>query len=295
MEYYVPKAFLFYSQYPFYNTFYNICYKLQIYNEFYMEDSLPLEILIYCLVNYIPNPIKNNIVIKDFNPNITIPKLSGYPYVDFNLCEIFNSIPIKEFIKVYILAFLEIDTLFFSPNLEKLNLFMYMLYILNYPLTDSNYFWHIKSISKNKLNNISEMIGSIFLGVNSEFNIKAIELENLNNVSFIVNLENKKNIINIISHNKESEELNSLIHYIHNILNHKTTKSFFLLDSLLSLKHKLKAIKKIYDLKAKKESNSFFYVDKFIIEINRLIQEAFYDFILTFLIFLKNDYLYDYS
>ena len=295
MEYYVPKAFLLYSQYPFFNTFYNICYKLHIYNEFYMEDSLPLEILIHCLVNYIPNPIKNNIIIKDFKPNITIPKLSGYPYLDFNLCEIFNTIPIKEFIKIYILAFLEVDTLFFSPNLEKLNLFMYMLYILNYPLTDSNYFWHIKSISKNDINSLSEMIGSIFLGVNAEFNIKNIELEDLTNVSFIVNLENKKNIINNISHSKESEELNSLTQYIHNILNHKETKSFFLLDSLLSLKHKLKVIKQIYDKKAKKELNSFFYVDKYVIEINRLIQEAFYDFILTFLIFVKNDYLYDYS
>ena len=260
-----------------------------------MEDSLPLEILIHCLVNYIPNPIKNNIIIKDFKPNITIPKLSGYPYLDFNLCEIFNTIPIKEFIKVYILAFLEVDTLFFSPNLEKLNLFMYMLYILNYPLTDSNYFWHIKSISKNNINSLSEMIGSIFLGVNAEFNIKNIELENLTNVSFIVNLENKKNIINNISHSKESEELNSLTQYIHNILNHKETKSFFLLDSLLSLKRKLKAIKQIYDKKVKKELNSFFYVDKYVIEINRLIQETFYDFILTFLIFVKNDYLYDYS
>ena len=295
MEYYVPKAFLLYSQYPFFNTFYNICYKLHIYNEFYMEDSLPLEILIHCLVNYIPNPIKNNIIIKDFKPNITIPKLSGYPYLDFNLCEIFNTIPIKEFIKIYILAFLEVDTLFFSPNLEKLNLFMYMLYILNYPLTDSNYFWHIKSISKNDINSLSEMIGSIFLGVNAEFNIKNIELENLTNVSFIVNLENKKNIINNISHSKESEELNSLTQYIHNILNHKETKSFFLLDSLLSLKHKLKVIKQTYDKKVKKELNSFFYVDKYVIEINRLIQEAFYDFILTFLIFVKNDYLYDYS
>ena len=295
MEYYVPKAFLLYSQYPFFNTFYNICYKLHIYNEFYMEDSLPLEILIHCLVNYIPNPIKNNIIIKDFKPNITIPKLSGYPYLDFNLCEIFNTIPIKEFIKIYILAFLEVDTLFFSPNLEKLNLFMYMLYILNYPLTDSNYFWHIKSISKNDINSLSEMIGTIFLGVNAEFNIKNIELENLTNVSFIVNLENKKNIINNISHSKESEELNSLTQYIHNILNHKETKSFFLLDSLLSLKHKLKVIKQTYDKKVKKELNSFFYVDKYVIEINRLIQEAFYDFILTFLIFVKNDYLYDYS
>ena len=296
MEYYVPKAFLFYSQYPFFNTFYNICYKIHIYNEFYMEDSLPLEILIYCLVNYIPNPIKNRIVIEDFKPNITIPKLSGYPYLDFNLCEIFNSIPIKEFIKIFILAFLELETLFFSPNLEKLNLFMYMLYILNYPLTDSNYFWHIKSISKNDINSVGEMIGSIFLGVNTEFNNKTINTQNLSNVNYIVNLENKKNTINFLSNTKESEELNKLIKYIHNLLTHKESRSFFLGESLIYLKRALKRIKQVYDSKVcKKELDSFFYVDKIVMEINRLIQEAFYDFILTFLIFLKNDYLYDYS
>ena len=90
IEYFVPKAFLIYSQYPYFTTFYNICYKLLIYKEFYIEEEIPIEILIYCLVNYIPNPIKNEIIIKDFKPSISIPKLSGYPYIDFDLCQIFN-------------------------------------------------------------------------------------------------------------------------------------------------------------------------------------------------------------
>ena len=295
IEYYVPKAFLIYSQYPYFTTFYNICYKLLIYKDFYMEEQIPIEILIYCLVNYIPNPIKNNIIIKDFKPNISIPKLSGYPYIDFDLCQIFNSIPIKEFIKIYILVNLELDILFFSPDLEKLNIFMYMLFILNYPLTDSNYFWHIRSISKKDLDFGDEIVGTIFIGINTSFNSN-INLKSFRNLNFIVDMENKNPIINNICQNKESKELNKLLNYIHNILNHKEKKSSFLLEPLLDLKHKLKRIKKEYNAKVIKNNlDSFFNVDEKIIQINRQIQEAFYDFVLTFLILFKNDYLYDYS
>ena len=46
-KYYVPKAFLIYSQYPYFTTFYNICTKLQIYNDFYVYDQILLEIFIY--------------------------------------------------------------------------------------------------------------------------------------------------------------------------------------------------------------------------------------------------------
>ena len=291
----MAKAFLLYSQYPYFTAFYNICYKLHIYNEFYFEDKIPIEVLIYCLVNYIPNPIKKCIIIQDFKPNIIIPKLSGYPYIDFDFCKIFNTIPIKEFIKIYILVLLELDILIFSPDIEKLNLFMYMLYILNYPLTDTNYFWHIKSISKNDINKASEAMGTVFLGINSNYNPN-FNLNNFRNLNFIVDLEKKKDLIKNISKSKESQELNNLLIYIDKLLKHKEKKSYFLYDCLILLKRKIKKIKKEYHLKfGKKKLDSFFYVDNNIIHINRRIQEAFYDFILSFLIFLQNDYLYDYS
>ena len=298
-EYYVPKAFLIYSQYPYFTTFYHICYKLQIYNEFYIEDQIPIEILIYCLVNFIPSPIKNKIILMDFKPNIIIPKLTGYPYIDFDLCKIFNLLPIKEFIKIYIIVFLELDLLIFSHDLEKLNIFMYMIYIINYPLLDSNYFWHIKSISKKDFNIANELMGSIFLGVNTDYN-KNIDLKNFKSLNFVVDLEtkNKKKIINYINQGKESEETSILLNYIHKLLKHKEKRSIFLKDCLILLKRKLKAIKKEYIAKIGKKnlkSNSFFYVDENISLLNRKIQEAFYDFNLTIIRILKNDYKYDYS
>ena len=156
-SYYVPKALLIFSQYPCFTTFHNICLNVlsEIKNRNNKDNNnIPIEILLYCLVNYIPSPINKKLILNLF-PNddqtILIPNLSGYPYIDFDLCKIFNIIPINEFIKIYLLTFLEIALLFFSSDLEKLNLFMFILNILNYPLIDSNNYWYIKSISKKEL------------------------------------------------------------------------------------------------------------------------------------------------
>jgi hypothetical protein len=292
-EYYVPKAFVILSQYPYFTTFYEIC-SMVVNNNFEIEKNIPMEILIYSYLNYIPSPIKNNILLKDFNTNIFIPKLTGYPYADFDICKIFNIIPIKDFIKIYILIFLELDLLFFSPNIEKLNIFMYILYILNYPLTDSNYFWHIKSISKNDVEFGDRSLNTSFTGVNSEFdwNLNYKEYQNLN---FIIDMENKKNFISVIRSNKESNEINKLLIYIHNILHHKRIdKSYFLSDILMILKRRIKKVLKDYSSKiSSNNSESFFHVDKNIIERNRDIQEAFYDFILNILVVLNKDFELD--
>ena len=295
IEYYVPKAFLIYSQYPYFSTFYSLCSKLEIYNEYYMEDQIPIEVLLYCLVNYIPSPIKNNIILNDFKPNIVIPKLAGYPYIDFDLCKLINTVSIKEFISAFILGFLEFDLVFFSPNLEKLNLFMYSLYVLNFPLTDSNYFWHIKSISQNKIHTLNEIIGTFFVGVNTDYSSNLV-LRNANNINFFVNIENKKHLINYVPRNIEAEEANKILTYINKLLRHKEKNSYFLMDNLITLKRKLKRIKKEYKIKvAKNHLHSFFSVDSNINLLNRKIQEAFYDFIITILIELKKDINCNYS
>ena len=74
-------------------------------------------------------------------------------------------------------------------------------------LLDSNYFWHIKSISKKDFNIANELMGSIFLGINTDYN-KNIDLKNFKSLNFVVDLEskNKKKIINYINQGKESEE-----------------------------------------------------------------------------------------
>ena len=293
--YYVPKAFLIFSQYPYFTTFHNICLSVltEIRNRNHKSNNnynMSIEILLHCLVNYIPSPINNKLRIKPFPNNeqaMIIPKLSGYPYIDFDLCKIFNIIPINEFIKIYLLTFLEISLLFFSPDLEKLNLFMFILNILNYPLIDSNYYWHIKSISKNELKEGDEALNPTFRGVNTSYNPQ-LDFSNFRTVEFIVDIESKS-IKCINKKKKEAEEINKLLKYFEKILNNKKVKSSFLDICLNNLKNKIKKIKFEYD-KLKINNDSFFYIDKDISDINKKIQIAFYDFILNILIQLNKDY-----
>ena len=299
-EYYIPKAFLILSQYPYFTTFKKICEMVLEYKKTDIEKKIPIEILIHCFVNYIPSPINNSLSLKHYSFNIFIPKLAGYPYIDFDLCKIFSIIPIKDFIKIYILIFLELDLLFFSPDLEKLNIFMYILYILNYPLTDSNYFWHIKSISKSKIKSGNEVLNTSFIGVNTKFTGDLV-LSSFRNLNFVIDMEDKKNIINPIDSNKENEEIQKLLKYIHHILNHKKIdKSFFLDEYLLEVKKKLKEANKDYKNLMQENNNninvrnnSFFYINEEINKINRRIQEIFYDFILNILVILNQDFQID--
>ena len=301
-EYYVPKAFLILSQYPYFSTFKKICEKVLEYKKNDKNDidnKIPIEILMHCFVNYIPSPINDSLLLNDFSPTIIIQRLTGYPYCDFDLCKIFNIIPINEFIKIYIIIFLELDLLFFSSDLEKLNIFMYILYILNYPLTDSIYFWHIKTIPKNMIKDGSGVPFTSFMGVNTEYN-SDLNLSAFTNFNFIIDMDykHKKNIINLIKSNKESEKINQLLKYIDHILKKKLrikkVESFFLADSLFTLKNKLKEIKKDYkNLMKENTIDSFFYINKDINEINRRIQETFYDFILNILVVLNKDFEID--
>ena len=300
-NFYIPKAILIFSQYPYFTTFHNICLNIleQINENKNDDDDIPIEILIHCLVNYIPSPINTNLKLKLFrNTNeIFIQKLSGYPYIDFDLGRIFNLIPINEFIKIYMMTFLEISLLFFSPDLLKLNIFMYILNILNYPLIDSNYYWHIKSISKDEVKFGEDTLNPTFRGVNSNFG-PGFDFSNFRNLNFIFDIENKR--IKTIEKNKEDgnekaekKELLLLLKYIENILNGRKVYSNFLCNCLSSLKDKLVKVKKEYDKKVKNATDSFLYVNKIIIDINRQIQEAFYDFVLNILIVIYKDYKLD--
>ena len=317
IEYYIPKAFLIISKYPFFTTFHKIClnlYKCNIEdkiidkpvrresifsskiiiskkNEFYSTDNIPIELFIYCFINYIPAPTNKtiNLSILANEDKISIPKLSGYPYIDFDLCKVLNRITINELIKSYLIIFLEFPSLFFSSDLTKLNLFMFSLCALNYPLTNTKYFTHLRTISKNKMEKGIQGFNS-FLGVNTDFNTK-LNLSKYNSEIFLIDIENKK----IFSLN-ESKELKKLFEYINNILNDKKQiKSSFLLKAINSLKANIELIKNLYKQKAKYQSNSYFFLSEKIIDINILIQESFYDFILNIIYISDNDYQIDKS
>ena len=313
IEYYVPKAFLIISEYPFFTTFYKICsniYKINIEEkeiekdnkhrksknklktEYYVLDNIPIEIFIHCLVNYIPSPINRKLLFNIFanEDNISIPQLSAYPYIDFDLCKIINTISIKEFIKIYLLTLLEETSFIFSPDLEKLNLLIYSLYILQYPLTDMSYFEHIKSFSKNEKDDIINQ-GACCVGINNDFN--DININKIKDLFFAIDIEKKKIINKTNEPNKEKKEeikaIKGIIDYVNSILTNKKVNSVFLFNLISNLKEKLDDINK----KSRNNSKSFFILNDSIHDINIQIQEAFYDFIINILIILNKDYQID--
>ena len=87
-SYYIPKAFLIFSQYPYFTAFHNICLNILeqindknkneiVSDSDYDDKNIPIEILIHCLVNYIPSPINKNLILKLFQKkdDIYIQKL----------------------------------------------------------------------------------------------------------------------------------------------------------------------------------------------------------------------------
>ena len=175
---------------------------------------------------------------------------------------------------------------------------MFALYILNYPLTDSNYFWHIKTVSVNDLKEGDDTITTSFKGVHSEIKDN-LNFSTFKALNFIIDLENKKQPIISISENSETNEINSLLKYIDIILN--KTQNIFLKktpfsEAIQKLKKDVKKILKEIKEKDKenpKNDESFFYINNKISQNNKQIQEKFYDFILNILVELNKDYTFD--
>ena len=221
-EYYIPKSFVIISQFPYFTLYSKICSFL-IDNK--KKDEIPKEIIIHYLINYIPSPINNRLIFDNFK-SYSIPKITGFPYIDFNMFEVINLISINDLIKIYILILLEFNFIFFSPNHEKLNIFMIMLYILDYPLNDTLYFGRIRTISLESFkDNPFFTAHTEFFGINAKFDYN-LDLPKQPNY-FIVDLEESKNLIKYIGDNPFEDEEIKLLKYIDNILNNKNIKSNF--------------------------------------------------------------------
>ena len=295
--YYAPKAFSIISQYPFFTAFKRICETIHntIDNK---KFAIPIELLIFNLVNFIPSPIKSNLQLELFpNANIiTINRLTGYPYVDFDLYEMINYFGISFYLEIYVVSLLERKMLFFSSNLEHLNLLMYTILILNYPCNDCNFFWHIVTVSKHVLENSqgeNAFVENIFenmLGVNCSYS-EEINVETFGERRFIVDLD-KKSII--FSHNEsnnkidldESKKVQKLFVYFKDILKRRNVQSKYLKDLINALQKDIDSLFMQFSKdnnNNKNKVNTFFEWNEEIHERNKKIQECFYCFYLNLL------------
>ena len=270
------------------------------------NNHLPVELILYNIVNYIPSPMSYNLHLDIFSfcmnvEDIEINQLSGYPYVDFDLKEIFNILPLNFFLEIYILTIIEQSMLFFSSNLELLNIVMFIMYILNYPCNDSTYFWHIVSVSKNNLIEENKFVGKIMvslLGVNATYD-DSIDTFSFGKYHYIVDIDNKKLFLResldlSLDEKEDVDHLNNLHQYIQSIIKEKNIESSFLKPFILKLKKNMEALllkeqEQNSNTKVKNININFFKMSKAIYTTNRRIQETFYDFCLNVLMIFYQD------
>ena len=334
-------AYCIISEFPYFTSFGLICQEIRNYTLKENEYILPTEILIYNIVNFTPSPIKNGIklliggniekniikqsinfsindnpfkdnsnddLIKDtYNYNnyheINFQKLSGYPLIDFNLSLLFNLLPVDIILKTFICTFLEEEIVFYSDNIETLNMIMYIFSILNYPVNDTNYYYYILSVSQNDYINGNSMFTdkpfSSMIGVNSQFNIELEKGKKKDKFYFVLDI--RKKTLQTIYNKKEIEEIKNTEFYneIDSLINGNPKKKNlnFLEQTIINLYNEITIIsKKVIS------SNSNLYKNKIrflknpthpneVIESfqnqNKEIQQIFYSFILNFF-----DYFY---
>ncbi len=307
-EYYIPKAFCIISQYYYFSLFDYICRNIYALLS-QKSNNIPAELTIYNIVNFIPSPINYGLHLDLFGntlnaSEIDIGQLSGYPYLDFDLSEIFNLLPVNLILEIYFVTVLEQYMLLFCSNLELLNMVMFIMYVLNYPCKDSTYFWHIVSVSKNNFVEENKFVGKpfiSFLGVNATYSEDFDTSIFGKSFRYIVDIDNKKMFLmkgeEIEEEEREFNEYNNLkelTSYIQNLIREKdkSNDSLFLKQFIERLKKNLDFIlskNPEYNPNPKNKYVNFFKSSKQIIEKNKKIQELFYDFNLNILMILYQD------
>ena len=301
-EFYIPKAFCIISQYYYFTFFEYICKNLLILLKNKDIESIPVEITIYNIINFIPSPMNYSLNLDLFSyilaseKEVVIKQLSGYPYLDFDLVKIFNLLPLNFIIEIFILSMIEQSMLFFCSNLEILNMTMFIMFVLNYPCNDSPYFWHIVSISKNNFDEDNKFVGKVMtsmLGVNTLYT-EDFNTEAFGKFNYIIDID-RKNIIlkkelefSEEDDGRDYEGLNNFRTYIKNILKDKSVDSIFLKAFIDNMKKKLNNILS-KEIVVKDKIINFFVSSDEIIEKNFKIQEIFYDFYLNILMIFSQD------
>jgi hypothetical protein len=274
---FIPKAFCIISQYPFFSFFNNL--NKEILNTFKLKPEIPMEILLYNILNFVPSPINFGVNLSlfpnrdlsmyaNFNANISMSsqqlspyqkslstkdvyqnifQLNGFPVLDFNLSEIFNILPMNLVVEILIFNFLEFDMLFFSKNLEILNFVMYIISTLNYPCNDSIYLWHILSVSLDDLliPGMSKFVGkpcTTMLGINTTYDAAKIDSTKIIDSHFIVDIDNKKFFFKYRENNDDVMKTTTLHNYIKKILNDSNIQSNFLQKNIKNLCKELDVI-----------------------------------------------------
>ena len=307
---FIPKCFVIISQYQCFKLFNDLCD--EIYKQFFLpEIEIPLEIQIYNILNFIPMSIyskesfiffcyhtlseysltnnHNEFLVLPNQKKYNIQQISGYPFYDIHISKIFTLLPYNQITEIFLYTFLEKQLNIFYMKTETLNLFMLVMALFNFPL-DSQYDWGIYSIGLNELNkgsnsDIINKPNNNILGFNLNYN-ESFEIQLQSKPHFTLNLEEA--IIRCFDSNIEEkkENLGDLRDYLNSILiknNISNERSNFeKIIIVLNLK-----IKEIFGKLSNIDIDSdFFIIENNIKDLNRSLQNIFYDFYLNFFSFI---------
>ena len=243
-----PITYCILSEFPYFMKFTKICKNIK--NQLGKEtDEIPIDIILYNTVKYLPSPIKSGIILNfgatynssfvksssfkenninlslrysnsikdDGIPSIKFQQLSGYPLMDINISFIFNLLPPEIIIEVFIFSFLEHDIIFYSTRPDVLNMLMFVFSNLNYPLNDSIYYWHILSVSLNSfMTGSSTFVGKTFstlTGILNEYNPDVLTTQKIRE-HFVLDIDNK-NFFFLYS--EETEDVKKIL-ILHNYI-----------------------------------------------------------------------------
>ena len=298
---FIPKFFVILSQYQLFGLFNQLSKEIK--EQFNINDiEIPLEIQIYNILNYIPAPIYSNeslcffcyhtlyeySLIKNENQFynlqnqkfLKIKQISGYPFYDINICKIVAMLTPDNIIKVFLLILLEKQINVFCTELEILNIFILVLTNFNFPL-DTMYNWSIVSAGLSELkNDDSNLIGRPnpnILGFNLYYNNKYEKLLPAT-PHFSLDLNNAE-IYCFDSKNKDNN-LKELYNYLNSILKKKNLNGR-LEKCITNIYIKLKEILEKMTSEKIRNSDFFFQESNNVIELNKKIQNIFFEFYIT--------------
>ena len=243
--------------------------------------------------------------IKD-EPYVTKIKfkyLSGYPLIQYNLAKVlFHTLSINQIINIFLFSFLEQNIIFFSEDIEYLSLTINSYMNFNYPLNDAQYFYNMGIISLESFQNDDSIFGiksfTSIIAINNKF--VDDYMNKTSNIGGHIVVDLDKGDLKIAKENNEDDNNEKLNELINNILednaDYKYLEKTYLYVMIKRLQNSLNEI-----LKKKNTKNTFFskeftyFNDEpdsgSIEEINKSIQEAFYESILILSMYIYENIL----
>ena len=225
---YVPKCLLIISLYPYFSEFEKILteiysYSINLVNEdikgeqedkkdekkkqkdlkqkrrkIYQEINVPIDKIVENLCIELPEPPRG-VSYLEYNLNnekriIKQNLMNQLPIININFKKLFLDFEIKDIVSIYNYLFLETRILFFSKNIEILNIYIYGLLALLYPF---QYQYQIVTILPEQNFEIMESITPFIAGINQTFQEDFFEKRGytLSDLIVVVDIDNNKLVL----------------------------------------------------------------------------------------------------